>query len=106
MVRLSEANIGLLPELILSFMTLGIAILIFSNRCVLELTTLTIVVEQMLVVGLNVVGAIRGTEVIVDASGCDFVFDSAYHRMSFEDQLNYFKSNKHLHEIPPAVEID
>ena len=56
---------------------------------------------------LNVCGAIHSTEVKVDASGwCDFVFENDYLRMSFQEQINYFKQNKHLIGMPSAKEVE
>lgn len=56
---------------------------------------------------LNVCGTVGSSEVIVSPSGwCDYVFEDKYKRMPFEEQIKYYKENKHLKEIPTAKEIE
>ena len=55
---------------------------------------------------LDVCGTIRSKEWIVEATGCDFVFEDTYKRMSFEEKDKWFKEKKHLRGIAPASELE
>lgn len=55
---------------------------------------------------LAVNGPIRAKEVIVETSWSDFVFDTSYIRMRWQEKLSYIKSYKHLPAIPSAKDIE
>jgi len=55
---------------------------------------------------LNVCGTIRAREIIVDETGwCDFVFDDNYKRMTFDEQKEYYATNKRLKGIASEKQI-
>jgi len=54
---------------------------------------------------LQVVGTIGATEVIVSATGADYVFDPAYPLMPLGEVAAFIKANHHLPEIPSAAEV-
>lgn len=51
---------------------------------------------------LDVNGNIRANKVVVNTTGADHVFDSAYHLMSLDSLKNYVKEHQHLPEIQSA----
>ncbi len=55
---------------------------------------------------LEVNGAIRATEVIVETGWADYVFDENYKLRSIEEMESFIKENKHLPNIPAASEIE
>ena len=56
---------------------------------------------------LDVEGTIRAHEVKVCLTkGCDFVFNKDYKLRSIEDLDNFIKTNKHLPDIAPAVDME
>lgn len=54
---------------------------------------------------LQVAGTIGAEEVIVSATGADYVFDKAYHLESLSDVADYVAANHHLPGIPSAKEV-
>jgi hypothetical protein len=54
---------------------------------------------------LQVVGTIGATEVIVSATGADYVFDPGYRLMPLGEVAAFIKANRHLPGIPPAAEV-
>ena len=63
-------------------------------------TTLTISAQNV-----NCSGKIRATEIIVNTSGADFVFDKNYELRSLDDVNSYIQENQHLPEIPSAKQM-
>ena len=55
---------------------------------------------------LNVCGTIQSKEVIVSSTWCDYVFEDKYKRMPFEEQIKYYRENKHLKEVPTANDVE
>jgi type II secretory pathway predicted ATPase ExeA len=55
---------------------------------------------------LDVVGNIRGNEVVVNTTGADFVFDPTYCLPKLADIAAYVKINHHLSGIPAAAEME
>jgi hypothetical protein len=55
---------------------------------------------------LDVCGTIRAKEVRVNTTGCDFVFDSAYVLMPLDSLDKFVQKNKHLPNIPTAVQME
>ena len=56
---------------------------------------------------LDVNGAIRAHEVKVCVNtGCDYVFAENYKLMNLNDLSNFVKTNKHLPEVAPAVQME
>ncbi|MGB4850609.1 MAG: hypothetical protein WBP41_21965 [Saprospiraceae bacterium] len=55
---------------------------------------------------LSVNGPIRAKEVIVETGWSDFVFDTNYKRMSWQEKLLYITSHKHLPAIVSAKDIE
>ena len=52
-------------------------------------------------------GTLRAHEVRVCLTqGCDFVFADDYKLMNLNDLSNFIKTNKHLPEVAPAVEME
>ena len=54
---------------------------------------------------LHVVGTIGATEVIVSATGADYVFQPDYHLAPLNDVSAYITENHHLPDIPSAAEM-
>ncbi len=56
---------------------------------------------------LDVVGIIRGCEIIVDDINgwCDYVFEKEYELMPLNELESFIKENKHLPEIPSKSEV-
>jgi predicted nuclease with TOPRIM domain len=54
---------------------------------------------------LQVNGTIGATEVIVSATGADYVFAPDYHLRDLADVSAYIQQNHHLPEIPSAAEV-
>lgn len=52
---------------------------------------------------LDVNGAVRANEIVVNTSGADFVFESEYNLPELEFVERYILENKHLPEIPSAA---
>ena len=63
-------------------------------------TTLNVTTQN-----LNCSGKIRATEIIVNASGADFVFDKSYQLRSLDDVNSYIQQHQHLPEIPSAKQM-
>ena len=58
-------------------------------------------------VKLDVAGIIRAHEVKLCLNqGCDYVFADDYKLMNLNDLSNFIKTNKHLPEVTPAVEME
>lgn len=55
---------------------------------------------------LDVVGNIRGNEVVVNTTGADFVFDPSYRLPKLADIAAYIRANHHLSGIPTAAEME
>ncbi|MBN4062155.1 hypothetical protein JYU20_03035, partial [Bacteroidales bacterium AH-315-I05] len=56
---------------------------------------------------LDVAGKVRACEVVVEASNwCDYVFEDNYNLMPLDELEIYLKKNKHLPNIPPAIEVE
>jgi hypothetical protein len=53
---------------------------------------------------LQVVGTIGAEEVIVSATGADYVFRPGYHLSSLDEVSAYIKENHHLPDVPSAAE--
>jgi hypothetical protein len=54
---------------------------------------------------LDVGGNIRANQIVVNTTGADFVFDSAYHMLPLPALKNYILTNHHLPDIAPAAEM-
>jgi hypothetical protein len=54
---------------------------------------------------LHVAGTIGAEEVIVSATGADYVFDPDYRLQPLSEVADYVKENHHLPEIPSAEEV-
>lgn len=54
---------------------------------------------------LHVAGTIGAEEVIVTATGADYVFQPGYHLSPLNDVSAYIKENHHLPDIPSAAEM-
>jgi hypothetical protein len=54
---------------------------------------------------LHVAGIIGAEEVIVSATGADYVFQPGYHLQPLKDVQAYISENHHLPDIPSAVEV-
>ncbi|HET6243773.1 MAG: hypothetical protein H0V01_15025 [Bacteroidetes bacterium] len=54
---------------------------------------------------LQVNGQIRATDVIVTATGCDFVFDNNYKLPSLQERKTFILEKKHLPYIKPASDM-
>jgi hypothetical protein len=54
---------------------------------------------------LDVNGIIRATEVKIETDGADFVFDDSYRLKPLPEVESFIKANKHLPEIPSAIEM-
>lgn len=55
---------------------------------------------------LDVRGTIRANEIIVNTvNGADYVFEDTYNLRSLDEVQNYIQQNKHLPEIPSAIEM-
>ncbi len=54
---------------------------------------------------LSVAGAITAQEVVVSASGADYVFDPAYRLAPLKEVADYIEANHHLPEIPAAADM-
>ncbi len=56
---------------------------------------------------LDVCGSIRSKEWIVKTgwTGCDYVFDPEYKRMTWMEKAKYFSDNRHLPQIDSALEM-
>jgi hypothetical protein len=55
---------------------------------------------------LDVAGNARANEVVVNTTGADFVFDSAYHLPDLSAVAAYIKTNHHLPQIRSAAEME
>ncbi len=55
---------------------------------------------------LQVCGTIKAKEVIVNLTGCDFVFEKNYKLMPLKELAIYIEKNKHLPEVAPAKEME
>jgi hypothetical protein len=55
---------------------------------------------------LDVNGNVRANEVVVNTTGADFVFDSAYHLPDLSAVAAYIKTNHHLPQIRSAAEME
>ncbi|GAA4316429.1 hypothetical protein [Compostibacter hankyongensis] len=51
---------------------------------------------------LDVNGNVRANKVVVNTTGADFVFDSAYHLLSLKEVEDYIGRHGHLPELAPA----
>ncbi|MBT1699854.1 hypothetical protein KK083_23405 [Fulvivirgaceae bacterium PWU4] len=54
---------------------------------------------------LDVNGAVRSNEVVVNTDGADFVFDAGYELRNLDEVEQYVKENKHLPDIESAAEM-
>jgi hypothetical protein len=54
---------------------------------------------------LDVNGNTRSNKVVVNTTGADFVFDSAYHLRALPEVDTYIAQNHHLPDIQPAEEM-
>ncbi|ANH80052.1 hypothetical protein A8C56_02800 [Niabella ginsenosidivorans] len=54
---------------------------------------------------LDVNGDVRANKLVVNTSGADFVFDSAYRLRSLSEVKAFIRNNKHLPEIQSAAEM-
>lgn len=54
---------------------------------------------------LDVNGAIRSNEIVVNTDGADFVFDAGYELRDLREVEQYIKENKHLPDIASADEM-
>ncbi len=54
---------------------------------------------------LHVAGTIGATEVIVSATGADYVFDPGYRLRPLSEVAAYIQQNHHLPDIPSATEV-
>lgn len=55
---------------------------------------------------LSVLGNVRCTEAVVETGWADYVFDEKYKLKPLEDVERFIQKNKHLPNIPSAVEIE
>jgi hypothetical protein len=55
---------------------------------------------------LNVCGGIKATEIRVESGWCDYVFASDYKLRPIQEVADFIKSNQHLPNIPPAIEVE
>lgn len=55
---------------------------------------------------LNVCGSIKATEIRVEASWCDYVFDKNYKLMPLQQVSDYIKKYRHLPNIPTAAQVE
>jgi hypothetical protein len=55
---------------------------------------------------LDVNGNVRANEVVVNTTGADFVFDSAYHLPDLSMVAAYIRTNHHLPQIRSAAEME
>ena len=55
---------------------------------------------------LDVNGNVRANKIVVNATGADFVFDTAYNLFSLEEVKEFIHKNRHLPEIPSAKEME
>ncbi len=55
---------------------------------------------------LNVCGGIKATEIRVESGWCDYVFDQKYNLRPLSEVAEYISENKHLPNIPAAVEVE
>jgi hypothetical protein len=54
---------------------------------------------------LEVEGKVRATEIVVNSTGADFVFENNYKPRTLAELEQFVKTNKHLPEIPAASEM-
>jgi hypothetical protein len=54
---------------------------------------------------LEVEGKIRATEIVVNSTGADFVFDKNYKPLNLSELEQYVNINKHLPDVPSASEM-
>jgi hypothetical protein len=54
---------------------------------------------------LHVAGTVGAEEVIVSATGADYVFQPDYHLSSLDEVNSYIKENHHLPDVPSAAEM-
>ena len=55
---------------------------------------------------LHVAGVIGAQEIIVSATGADYVFDPAYHLQPLSDVAAFIHQNHHLPGIPSAADVE
>ncbi len=55
---------------------------------------------------LRVTGTIGATQIIVSATGADYVFAPNYRLQPLPEVASYIKANGHLPGIPPAEEVE
>ncbi len=55
---------------------------------------------------LDVNGTIRANEIVVNATGADFVFEQGYQLPTLEEVEEFIRTNKHLPDIEPAHEME
>nr|WP_319570990.1 hypothetical protein [uncultured Draconibacterium sp.] len=55
---------------------------------------------------LNVCGTIRASEVKVDLTGCDFVFEDDYQLRTLKEVDDFIKANKRLPNVKSAAEME
>ncbi len=55
---------------------------------------------------LHVAGTIGATQIIVSATGADYVFAPNYRLQPLPEVASYIKANGHLPGIPPAAEVE
>jgi hypothetical protein len=55
---------------------------------------------------LHVAGAIGAQEVIVSATGADYVFEPGYRLAPLGEVADYIRANHHLPEVPSAKEVE
>jgi len=55
---------------------------------------------------VNGAGRVVATEVEVRSNWCDYVFEPDYDLMPISELKNYLAKNKHLPNIPPAVDVE
>ncbi len=55
---------------------------------------------------LQVAGIVGAEEIIVSATGADYVFDPGYRLQPLSEVAEYVKENRHLPEIPSAAEVE
>jgi len=84
------------------------------NRSGLNVTTAVFPVGNVLIgkktqvnsaYRLDVNGIVRATQVVVNTTGADFVFDSTYHLPSLPATEKYILANHHLPDIAPAAQM-
>ena len=54
---------------------------------------------------LDVNGNIRANKIVVNATGADFVFDTAYRLRPLHEVEKYIEAHRHLPDIAPAIEM-